>query len=308
MLAAVSSPVSQLSLSPVYGSIPSSAYHSHITTAAIILPWVARQRLPNHLPNRIINCLPVLAFLLPTIQSMLFKYSKQLGPVYGPVVTELLTCFPLVFISVLGVTIYLNDFAWRQKAGDTLPAIASYGLFTIVQKASRHFIDRNVGSSIIFTRSGLQFVVATFYALLLPSKFVIFAVLPILYSAVYNPHIPLQHNVDVLNSTLQVNGYSILARQESLTGYISVLDNVKDGFRVLRCDHSLLGGEWLHHQYKSVSKLGEPIYAIFVMLEAVRLVEPATSKPHAMIPDVEKNALVMWEPLIPSEVELLLMI
>ncbi len=293
MLAAVSSPISQLSLSPVYGSIPPSAYHLRMTAVIIFLAWAARQTIPHYIPRMILNYLPALAFFTPTIQYSIFKNSGNLGPVYGPLITELLTYFPLLFISIIGVATYLNEFEWKRKAGDTMPMIAAYGLFSVFQKTASHYITRNVGSSMIFTRSGLQFVVATFYALLLPSKFIIVAVLPILHSAIYNPHMPLQHNSDLLNATLQTHGYSIVARQESLTGYISVLDNIKDGFRVLRCDHSLLGGEWLHHQGSSISRLREPIYAIFVMLEAVRLVEFPASKPQPAIPDNEKHALVM---------------
>ncbi len=307
-LAAVCSPISQLSLSPVYGSIPPSAYHLRMTAVAIFLAWAARQRIPNYIPKVIINYLPILAFLVPTIQFVLFKYSGQLGPIYGPLLTELLTYFPLLFISMIGVATFLDDFDWKRKAGDTMPAIISYGLFSVVQKASSHFIIRNMGSSMIFTRSGLQFIVATFYTLLFPSKFIIFAVLPLLHSAVYNPHMPLQQNTNVLNSTLQVQGYSLVARQESLTGYISVLDNIKDGFRVLRCDHSLLGGEWLHHQDNSILKSREPIYAIFVMLEAVRLVEAQSTKSGVVIPDNEKHALVMYDLLTPNALEVMLMI
>jgi hypothetical protein len=296
MLAAVYSPISQLSLSPVYGSIPPSAYHLRMTAVAIFLAWAARQRIPNYVPKMVVNYLPVLAFLIPTIQFVLFKYSGQLGPVYGPLITELLTYFPLLFISLIGVSASLDDFDWKRHIGDTMPAIASYGLFSMIQRALSHFISRNMGSSMIFTRSGLQFIVATFYALLLPSKFIVLAVLPLLHSAIYNPHIPLQQNADVLNSTLQVQGYSLVARQESLTGYISVLDNIKDGFRVLRCDHSLLGGEWLHYQDNPISnprKLREPVYAIFAMLEAVRLVEFQNLKTRTLIPDNDSQALVM---------------
>ena len=91
---------------------------------------------------------------------------------------------------------------------------------------------------------------------------------------------------------LEREGYALLARQESVTGYISVLDNVKEGFRVMRCDHSLLGGEWLKQEAGSI--LREPVYAIFVMLEAVRLVETVGMKRAPAKADVNKNALVMY--------------
>jgi len=80
--------------------------------------------------------------------------------------------------------------------------------------------------------------------------------------------------------------WNLLARTESLTGYISIIESRQQGFRVMRCDHSLLGGEWLARSERNI--LAEPIYGVFVMLEAVRLVEVKTS-----VPDSEAKALVM---------------
>jgi len=59
-------------------------------------------------------------------------------------------------------------------------------------------------------------------------------------------------------------------------------------FRVMRCDHSLLGGEWLLTPQRKLrgQTERETIYSVFTMLEAVRLVN-STSQ----IPDSEKSAL-----------------
>ncbi|KAI4109107.1 MAG: hypothetical protein LQ339_001913 [Xanthoria mediterranea] len=114
-----------------------------------------------------------------------------------------------------------------------------------------------------------------------------------LHTFFFSVYSPFPHSNTHLNSTLHHLGYSLIARQESYTGYISVLDNNKDGFRVMRCDHSLLGGEWFP-QPGYESQLREPVYAIFVMLEAVRLVQlvddPGT-KPE--VQDRLKSALVI---------------
>ncbi|KAL6718771.1 Two-component response regulator SSK1p [Lecanora helva] len=96
-----------------------------------------------------------------------------------------------------------------------------------------------------------------------------------------------------INATLTNTGYSLVARQESRTGYVSVLDNFKDGFRVMRCDHSLLGGEWVNKPEGHPALLNEPIYSIFVMLEAVRLAETEVSRAATLIPGHEKQALVI---------------
>ena len=86
------------------------------------------------------------------------------------------------------------------------------------------------------------------------------------------PH--LGGDLKAVNQRLASEGYAVVDRQESVTGYISVLENVKDSFRALRCDHSLLGGEWLNYPTGNAPRLKEPIYAIFVTLEAVRLAQP----------------------------------
>ena len=139
------------------------------------------------------------------------------------------------------------------------------------------------------TRVGFQFILATMYATLFPSRLLIVAIPPILFSATQNVHSPLEQTTALLNRTLQLDGYMLLDRNESLTGYISVLENYKDGFRVMRCDHSLLGGEWTVST--PGARVAEPIYAVFAMLEAVRLVE--ANGEIELSPEIEKNALAM---------------
>lgn len=62
-------------------------------------------------------------------------------------------------------------------------------------------------------------------------------------------------------------------------------------YRAMRCDHSLLGGEWLlteERREKEGWKVDEPIYSVFETLEAVRLVETEPA-----ILDAEAQALVI---------------
>ena len=155
-----------------------------------------------------------------------------------------------------------------------------------------HIVGSWSATSAAFSRFGLQAIVSFSYSIFENSykQWAVVNVLPLFHLFFLNPHLPLPYNTAILNATLQAEGYSLVARQESLTGYISVLDNVKDGFRAMRCDHSLLGGEWTNKPEGHPSVLDEPIYAIFVMLEAVRLVEGG--QPNVM-PDLDKEALVM---------------
>ena len=296
VLAAAYSPISQLTLSPVYGSIPSSNNHQRILMAAFLLAWTAKTTMLTYFPRNSAAFLPVLAFAIPTFQFYLFRYSRRLGLEYGPMITESLTCFPLVVLSVFSAgtlldSINLGQYGERVKSAG--PAIASYAIFSVAQKASAYLIKQQIGSSFVFTRCGLQFVIATFYALLFPSKLLVLAALPLLHSASLNVHVPLEETTTVLNATLHALNYSLVARQESVTGYISVLDNLQDGFRVMRCDHSLLGGEWLQEGKSILPSLKEPIYSVFVMLEAVRLVESEASERHPVATDDEKKALVV---------------
>ena len=294
-LAAVYSPVSQLSLTPVYGSIPSGLHHSRLMMAAVLLGFMAKSSVQRYVPGNVANYLPVHAFLIPPIQILLFRYSGTFGPLYGPLITEFTTYFPLAFLSVYAAAMALDSLdlsRYGERVQNSGPAIVSYLVFNTVEKFSTGFILRNVGTSLIFTRTGLQFVLAIFYALLLPSRALLFAAFPVLHFASMNAHVPLQRTTLALNNTLQMHNYSLVARQESLTGYISILDNLKDGFRVMRCDHSLLGGEWIPPPgYKWTVK--DPIYSVFTTLEAVRLVQADSRKIKPLDSGYRPNALVM---------------
>lgn len=296
-LAAVSSPVSQMSLSPVYGSIPPSLYHRHLIMATVLLAWTVKKTgIHRYIPKNVPHYLPLLAFCIPTIQFFLFQQSGWLGARYGPLVTELCTYFPLVVLSVYSAAVLMDSIDLSQfdpRIQNAGPGVASYALFSIAQKASTYLIRYKMGSSLLFTRWGLQSGIAAFYAVLLPSKILLFAVLPMLHSTSRNPHAPLDQTTGLLNAILHEQNYALLARQESLTGYISVLDNTKEGFRVMRCDHSLLGGEWVQQPRAHSSRLADPIYSVFTMLEAVRLVETSSSRGRHDVLDNEKNALVM---------------
>ena len=289
---AVYSVTSQLNLSPVFGATGPSVYHDYLFNTAVLFAWTLAC-VTNQKISYISNCLLALASAQSTIQYYLYQYSGRLGPVNGPLLIELLTCFPVIFLSHYLAATALSSIASRRYSRRTQHAgfgVASYLFFVSIRKFSASIFSRVIGSSIIFTRIGLEVVVVCSYALILPSKALLLAALPFLHTLVFNTHLPLSHTTARLNATLHTHSYSLLARQESLTGYISVLENLKDEFRVLRCDHSLLGGDWTVPQTYP-SRVKEPIYSIFVMLEAVRLVE--VPEQDINLEDHEANALVM---------------
>ena len=300
ILAAICSPISQLTLSPVYGSIPPTIHHPRLMLGAVLLAWISNHAARKHLSKDIVNYLPVLAYSIPTLQFFLFPISGRLGPVVGPIVTEIFTYAPLIYLSALSAARLFDSIDLRQygeHAQDTMPGIVSYVVFKAAERAAKLLIDRGVGSGLLYSRSGLQFAIATCYSLIHPSKVLLLATIPVLHSAYLNVHVPLQTTTDVLNSTLHVHNYSLVARQEALTGYISILDSLTHQFRVMRCDHSLLGGEWLTTSKGHQRTVKEPVYAIFAMLEAVRLIESATT---TAVPDDQAKALVMYEPSDPD--------
>ncbi len=142
-LMGIYSNVSQLALSPVYGSIPSSIYHSKLVAAACFAGWSSNLFLSRNLPFKPHILLPLIAIYIPTAQYFLYKASGFLGATWGPLITEALTLFPLTALSAACVATYLDwaDFSALPKwLGDAAPGLGSYGLFAGVEKLSGSLI------------------------------------------------------------------------------------------------------------------------------------------------------------------------
>ncbi|WVO16164.1 hypothetical protein L204_103834 [Cryptococcus depauperatus] len=70
--------------------------------------------------------------------------------------------------------------------------------------------------------------------------------------------------------------------ERSITGQIVVADNLRDGYRFLRCDHSILGGRWIREKeidggQKKV-EMGDSIFAVFNLQEAATLAHRSDTK------------------------------
>ncbi|ETI23020.1 hypothetical protein G647_04816 [Cladophialophora carrionii CBS 160.54] len=280
LLAALYAPVSQLNLSPVYGEIPSRHYHPYGLTASFLAAYLLR----GHLPRRVSRVITPFCFWVPTIQFLLFRFSSTLGNPLGPVVTESLTCFPVVTMSIYVAMQSFDSVIGRSDSslGEAAPSMGLFVLFSILHHAGKGFVSSAVGPGFLRSRIGMHLIVASLYGMVLPSS-VLWPSLPaVAFTMVANPHCGLSRTTQVLNNTLALHHYTLLERKESITGYISVLEDNEKGFRVMRCDHSLLGGEWQMPPPKKGGvdrRVGEPIYSVFVMLEAVRLAEPAPRSP-----------------------------
>lgn len=293
-LAATFCNASQLALSPVYGSIPSSIWHNRVVMAACFAGWSSNLFLHRNLPFKPQLLLPLIAIYVPTIQFFLGRLSSVFTAYWGPLITEVLTLFPLVSLSVACVATALENAdlsalpVWIAEAA---PGLGSYGFFRAVETLSKNLMQNNIGRNFLSTRMGWELVLAGSYSAMAPSKLLLFTIPALLHTALFNTHMPTPMALTALNNTLRSDGWLILDRRESLTGYISVVQSSTVGFRVMRCDHSLLGGEWVRYigvgQFEG-NQVAEPVYGVFAMLEAVRLVE--VPKP---VPDSEAKALVM---------------
>ena len=291
-LAAVLSPVSQYNLSPVYGSIPSAVYHSRGIWLVTVLAFIAKRPLARVFTFEARQILPVVGFNLSPIQYFLCDFSSDLGPNWGPLLTECATYYPLLFFASLAASYALDDLGLENYGyvlADGIPALMSFAVITVVQKGANEVLPQLMGTADFFTRSGLQLLVASIYALLSKSQLLLIAVPGILHTMFANPHYTSINGTKRLNNTLSAYNYTILERRDSLTGYISVLESSNEMFRIIRCDHSLLGGEWLVTPQRASQgqTKRETVYSVFTMLEAVRLVEG----PLQETSDSDKSAL-----------------
>lgn len=296
-LLAVSSHASQLNLSPVYGSIPASIWHSKLLMAGCFLGWAGNLALRDALPISCVKALPIIVVCVPGLQHWLGTYSGLLGPQWGPVVTEAVTLLPVSILTAASAADYWEEASLTflpKFVADAGPGIGSWALFKVLEGQVGAHIHGLMGTFVVFTRLGLEIALSFAYMLFSPSKYLVYTAFPFFHTFLLNMHVPSQVATANLISAQLSDNWLLINRRESVTGYLSVFQSVEKGFRAMRCDHSLLGGEWINHRGGPVS---EPIYGVFAMLEAVRLAERS-----AVLSDKDAKALVMYvaSPLFPS--------
>ncbi|GKZ65716.1 hypothetical protein AnigIFM60653_003219 [Aspergillus niger] len=289
-LTAFYSPLTVLMLTPVYGSAPAHIFHGYGVALIGAAGWFLKDHIQRLTGHRALFLLPVVAFWVPTVQSFLFASSSVMGNPFGAVVTEVISYYPLVLLSVACAGKLVQSGLNLSQHGDAVaehvPLVVTYILYKTGEKFAKAFLAKFIGTTFFFSRAGLQLLLPVFYTAIAPSKFLLFAIPSLLFSMTSNVHM----NSGALNSFLNDEGFALVARQDSTTGYISVLDNLNDGFRVMRCDHSLLGGQWTKMPHNYNPAVMDPIYSVFTMLEAVRLVETDHGEPRV---DANSKALVI---------------
>lgn len=296
LLLAFTSLVFVLNLSPDYGALTPHIFHNYGMGVVAIGGYFLKERVSRVFIRRTLTLLPVIAFWIPTIQYFFLHGAEIFGNPFGPFITDLVVFYPFVALSVVCARDLVQRGLGLDRYGvmatDHAPFLGLYVVYCYGERLVNAFLSRFLGSAFfLFSRAGLQLFIAILYAVAIPTKLLVLAIPSLIFSLFFNVHMPLGHATRSLNSSLQVEGFSLLARQDSVTGYISVLENIEDNYRIMRCDHSLLGGQWTeieNHHHPSVK---EPVYAVFTMLEAVRLVETEQGGPR---PDISSNALVMY--------------
>lgn len=294
VLTAFSSPVFVLNLAPVYGALPPHIFHNYGVGVAAACGYFLSERVSKQFTRRTLCLLPVLAFWLPTIQYIFLQGSSFLGNPAGPLITDFLIFYPLVTLAVICARKLIPTALRLERYGglvyDHAPLVGFYVVWSMAEGFIKGFLSRFIGYTFFLSRSGLQLFIAALYAAAIPSKWLVLAIPSLLFSLTSNVHLPLGHATSSLNSAIHDEGFVLLARQDSVTGYISVLENLEDNYRVMRCDHSLLGGQWTGPASNYHPTVKDPVYAVFTMLEAVRLVENDQGESR---PDANSRALVM---------------
>jgi hypothetical protein len=296
ILAGFGSQISQLNLSPVYGSIPSALLHGRVVTFVALLAYIIKRRVAGQ-GGKVWDYEKLIApwmYYTPVLQYVLFQQSEKLGPFWGPFLTEAATFYPILLLTFISSNLVLDDLGLQQfghHIANGAPAVASFAVFGAAEKAAVKFLPQIMGTYDFCTRLGLQLLNASLAAAISRSTLLVFAIPAMVHTLFNNPHNYALGTSKQLNATLYDYQYAVLERHDSLTGYLSVVKNKRDGFLALRCDHSILGGEWLvtPARLRKGQEVRETIYPVFTMLEAVRLI-----KTDVYAPDDEKDALFMY--------------
>lgn len=296
-LAALNSPVSQASMTPVYGSLPSGVNHKEAMVLTVTLGFLINVFVVSRKRTNILPWIAVWMFFTPIMGLYQARVSDLVGPIAGPMILGVLSCHMVLMSSVVAAGRKLDDLSLETRvgkhAGLVLPVrvISGLAFFTAAERIFAARLPQIMARSPWFDPTTFQLLIASMYSLLSRSKVLALAAPALLHTLLLNPHTSTPCGMEVLNASLATQNWTLLDRAWSTTGYISVLESTSLHYRVLRCDHSLLGGEWLLTPSRIQNEkwqVNEPIYAVFEMLEAVRLLELVPQ-----IPDSEATALVI---------------
>ncbi|CRK10214.1 hypothetical protein BN1708_017100, partial [Verticillium longisporum] len=154
--------------------------------------WSGNIWLNRALPIKPAHLLPVIAMWIPTIQFFLFGWSNTFTAHYGPLVTELLTLFPLVAISAATVATMLEDADLSflpQFFAEAGPGIASWLILKLFENLTDGVIQAFIGQAFFTTRIGLELLLGAAYALFAPSNLIVVSLPALYHTAMHNYHV-----------------------------------------------------------------------------------------------------------------------
>ncbi|KAF2171904.1 hypothetical protein M409DRAFT_63445 [Zasmidium cellare ATCC 36951] len=292
-LAAAASPIWRLSLTPAFGAIPTTSNsHDNFMIALTFAMGIFLSK-GNEMFSDLISLLPLAVAWMPAIQSKLLPWTAATwGPETGPRTSSLFTVHMIVAFTAIAIP---DALAWGglkpYMEKWALPKMFLLAVLTFMYLSVEGLVSNGCTTLLttfdFLTPVHLWFLLAFVYCIAFPSRLVLLAIPAVLHAQFSNPHF----SHAAVDASLRPHNWTLLERQWSTTGYISVLDSFDMQYRVMRCDHSLLGGEWLlteDRKQREGWQVREPIYAVFQMLEAVRLIEL-----EPVIPDSEAQALVI---------------
>ena len=303
LITALSREVTSVCLSPVYGSLNTRHpvnWHLDIVSITLLnLFWPTyRSHWSNVRTDVWWKRLPFIIALLGSSQAVFLSYttrfSSRLGPDLGSLISQVISRSVLTITVVPYAVSSFQLWAWHTQMRDAclksllLVSFGAFGIILTLGQLTHLILQQYYGSLFSLGSHSLQIIIAGLFAFSQRK-------LPLLTVSIFVLTLSsiLPNNLATLNASLGPEGYTLLDRQQSTTGYISVLDNLKAGFRVLRCDHSLLGGEWIRYREGLTPRLREPIYAIFVTLEAVLLAQTEKTSLSQSKSPADQRALMM---------------
>jgi hypothetical protein len=312
--------VSQIILHPVYGSVGTSLHHYNVLfTVAMIAPLLTFLGINgvDAIPPQNWKGIASILICAPLILPRVFWGSGSWGPIFGPIFTQTVMTWPCVFLvshHIAKVTSQLFGKPYlRQHSAFSLGLALGIAIlltaFTFISEKAIFGPLVSPVNGIMWSRFKILLYLGMFMFImdtipflsadpkLIPTNLVVVLVAAgsIVFIALNRPHVVTGVSPGLV--ALLPPEYTYLDRRESVTGMLSVVENIEAGYRVLKCDHSLLGGLWTGIKRRELANRGisgmeldrrsvdeaESVYSAFLLQEAVRLIQRPRWREKALI-------------------------
>lgn len=285
--------ITHLAVAPIYGSLLTIQALTYVSFAAPLLVVLFQHFVTRDILGTSDYVPLALAALMLRFPQYLTARMKN-GAEYGSLFVTSLTFLPVGVGLLVTLQSLVRNYTAARFGQPVFVALSitclllfmSYGMPTA--RITVHYLAKFLGSESLSELHLTTIMVS--YSLVSRSKTTALLGCAILIMAVMRPYLndQLPASVQIGRSyPIDIDGnWQILNSQWSTSGYVSVLQHKDLDYRLMRCDHSILGGEWTASPQP---KVGEPTYAVFALLEAVRLVQV----PKTDAANTEQSALVM---------------